>query len=194
MAARLRRLLPIYLLAIVLSIIANYQGGYPLHPLTILGHLAFLQDAHSAVFPVFQTNGALWSLSFEFYFYLFYALTIGPRQAIYLALWGCAGLVALVASFMGAELGGVAGHFQDILALSPLWLLGATLAGPPLYFRKSLVQNVVLFSFIPFVSRLVISTSTYNPIKNLLLALLAAPLLYSLANRKEKSEPSSPLS
>jgi peptidoglycan/LPS O-acetylase OafA/YrhL len=191
---RLRRLLPLYLVAVALSIFTDLWAGHPTSLRLIAGHLAFLQYGGSASIPPFYTNGSLWSLSYEFYFYFFYALTIGRRQRLFLQAWWCLAIATLIATLTGFTLHGLPGHFQSIVALSPVWLLGTTLARAPLYFNASWVQNAVIFSFIPLVARSWITADNFSPVQSALYGLLIAPLLYSLGHNHDFRPRASPRS
>jgi peptidoglycan/LPS O-acetylase OafA/YrhL len=184
MWARFRRLVPLYLIAVVLSCAVDQYLFPPVKPGAIWGHLLFLQ-AHatdpdpSPLTPVFDSNGPLWSLSFEFYFYLVFALLIGKANRPLTIMWWAAGLVAAVCVHFGYVAPKIAGHFQDILAASPVWLLGTTLLGRPLYFRACWFQNLILFSFIPVISHWSPTWASTDALKDFALGLVIAPLLYS---------------
>jgi peptidoglycan/LPS O-acetylase OafA/YrhL len=107
------------------DILAGHQGYHSLvkpdiaadlAPLVVLGNLFFLQGV---VVPVIGTNGPLWSLAYEFWYYVLFpalliAVTRGSRGKR--VLHGFIGIV--VALTIG----------PDILALFPVWLLGVIVA------------------------------------------------------------------
>ncbi len=92
-----------------------------LSALIFLGNLCFLGGLHV---PTLGSDGALWSLSFEFWYYLLFPLGV--------ALWWRKGTrkqqLWTAAALLGA--GAVAGW--GVLEAFPLWLLGALLARLPL--------------------------------------------------------------
>jgi peptidoglycan/LPS O-acetylase OafA/YrhL len=83
---------------------------------TFLGNLCFLQTLDRTRIRPFGTNVALWSLSFEFWYYLFFPLLVGAlflpsrRRKITYCL-----LSILLAYFL----------WRDPLSRFPIWLLGA---------------------------------------------------------------------
>lgn len=92
------------------------------------GNLFFLQTIRT---DTFGSNRVLWSLAFEFWFYLLFplgALLLLRRRSLRIAL-GNAFLLLAVSWFIG----------HSILALFPVWLLGALLNETPIKrFRRPL--------------------------------------------------------
>jgi peptidoglycan/LPS O-acetylase OafA/YrhL len=89
---------------------------HDLTPRVFFGNLFFLQ---TIVTPVFGSNGALWSLAYEFWYYLLFPLALiaaWPRGRWMRRLL-CAVLFAGIAYFVGGE----------ILKPFPIWLAGAAL-------------------------------------------------------------------
>jgi peptidoglycan/LPS O-acetylase OafA/YrhL len=80
---------------------------------TLLGNTFFLQDI---LVPTFGTNSALWSLSYEFWYYVLFGLivtTLLRTTRLWLRLLAGA-LILVVAWFTG----------RGIMSLAPLWFLG----------------------------------------------------------------------
>jgi len=151
--ARLRRLGPLYLAAILLGFIADRILRHHFNFTPLWGHLLFLQSLDVRATPLFQSNLPLWSLSFEFYFYLLFCLTIGTRFPwMRSAIW-IAGFASMALFYFGWQVDGIPGHLAKIVAYMPIWLLGVTLIQNPIYFRPSLGQNLVLFSIMFLVAR-----------------------------------------
>ncbi len=189
--ARLRRLGPLYLGAILFGFIADRILKHHFVFTPLWGHLLFLQSFDVPATPLFHSNLPLWSLSFEFYFYLLFSLTIGTRFSGFRpALW-MAGFAAMAVIYFGWQAHGIPGHLEEILADMPIWLLGVTLIQKPIYFRPSLGQNLVLFSIMFLVARSFYRETFYPPWQGFLLALFIAPLLYSLTNPLRKADPKS---
>ena len=180
--ARLRRLSPIYLAVIPLAILADHMLKHHFNFRPVWGHLLFLQTSRVPATPLFYSDPPLWSLSFEFYFYFFFALTISERfpwskSALWVAAFFMMGL-----SCLGLGYAGIIGHLGEILAYMPVWLLGVTLVGKPIYFRPALGQNIVLFGIMFLIARGYYEPHFYSPVGCMVLALFIAPLLYSLAH------------
>lgn len=140
---RARRLYPPLLLAIGLTFLLDRVGmslGFPIyfgrsdslvinatvHPdhswTTLLGNLAFLMDCYV---PAWGTNGPLWSLHYEWWFYMLYPLFFWiSRRSIALAA-GVMGAVALATQWPFPAWANLLPH---VLAMMPIWWLGVLLA------------------------------------------------------------------
>jgi peptidoglycan/LPS O-acetylase OafA/YrhL len=140
---RARRLYPPLLAAMLLALILDTIGKangfaiysqntpYPiintsvvshLAGVTLLGNLAFLMNTYV---PVFGCNGPLWSLKFEWWFYMIYPLFwLLNRRSIALA-------TALMAALFAASYfpsGWPLRLLQDVFSMMLAWWLGALLA------------------------------------------------------------------
>src|ERR1700683_817546 len=125
--ARLRRLSPLYLFAILLAFAGDRFLLHHFTPLPVWGHLLFLQSKLSPLTPYFHSDPPLWSLSYEFYFYFFFAATIGRRTPWIHALLWIAAFALMGLTWWGYTPAGISGHIAMILACMPVWLLGTTL-------------------------------------------------------------------
>jgi peptidoglycan/LPS O-acetylase OafA/YrhL len=140
---RARRLYPPLILAIIATWFLDYAGmrlGWPIYsgqtqsiqinqnlhpvhdPLTLLGNLAFLMRCYV---PVWGSDGPLWSLHYEWWFYMFYPLFfLLTRKS-----WAMATLL-MIALYALAHI-----HLPDwtklfthIFAMMIIWWMGALLA------------------------------------------------------------------
>lgn len=140
---RTRRIYPPLLFALGITFVLDLLGtqlgysiyrGETLYPLInenvrssiswpiFLGNLAFLMDAYV---PPFGTNGPLWSLKYEWWFYMFYPLFwVLTKRSIALAT-GIMGLLFLL-SFWPSYWPSIL--LQQVFALMLSWWLGALLA------------------------------------------------------------------
>ncbi len=180
MRSRFRRLEPLYLVALVLTFGMECLS-YPAPSYSVLaGHLLFLQG--SSLAPVFATNAPLWSLSYEFLFYLIFAFTIGQHQKQTCVLWFILGLGASVLNLVGISAMGVAGYFQIIIAFSPVWLLGVFLVQRPSYSGATMAQRLMLVGMLPLATHAFSFLGASNsPLRSLFMGLLAVPLLFAAA-------------
>jgi len=111
---RLIRLYPIYLLCVIFSWLIS-SNRFDLH--ILFGHLFFMQGW---IVPLMETNGPLWSLHYEFLFYLLFLIIWGFKIKIYKAI-----IICLFSSLMTFfwDL-----HFLEIIAYFTLWLIGLWIA------------------------------------------------------------------
>ncbi len=191
MRARFRRLLPLYLVALMITVPLEIW----LHPETrifdaTLLHLAFLQYGDYK----FQSNIPLWSLSYEFYFYLLFALTMGRWQIPLRLIWFLLGLGAVAASSLGILFPGFLGHLDGILAYSPIWLLGSVLIYEPKLLHFDLKQSLVLLGLVPLLANLppIPGMPGSGALASLLTGFLVAPLVCYLARLPRESSSSRP--
>jgi peptidoglycan/LPS O-acetylase OafA/YrhL len=124
--ARLVRLLPVYLLALFLVPILDILGHqnnpdlYINYPYPDLGniisrisvYLLFLQESN--LFDSFRyfSNGPLWSLGYEFFYYIFFGIVIYFKEKLLITF------LCVVLSFL---------FFPKPLLLFPVWLLGVAI-------------------------------------------------------------------
>ena len=149
---------------------------------TLLGNLCFLQFLdHSGVHP-FGSNFSLWSLSYEFWYYLLFPLAVG---AILLPAIGRKLIYALLACAVAVLL------WKDPLASFTVWLLGALVNKLPLWVPKSAQRTVVLLALLqmlgcmfglwryPFISMF---------LNNGILGVSCSLFLYAAMHRTEKQD------
>lgn len=150
--------------------------------LTLLGNLCFLQFLdHFGIHP-FGSNFSLWSLSYEFWYYLLFPLAVG---AILLPMIGRKLIYALLACVVGVLL------WKDPLASFTVWLLGALVNRLPLWVPKSAQRTVVLLALLQMLAcmfglwRHPFSSMFLN---NGVLGLSCSLFLYAAMHRTEKQD------
>ncbi|SFE03088.1 Peptidoglycan/LPS O-acetylase OafA/YrhL, contains acyltransferase and SGNH-hydrolase domains [Chitinophaga sp. CF118] len=176
---RLKRIMPPYLFVFALtficdSIVAHNQYSIYTHttpiPLvnqnivfehswsSLIGNIFFLQDAYV---PVFGSNGSIWSLKYEWYFYMLYpVLLFFNRKSPWFTLIGLTGifLVYLAGFHTGFIL------FDQVVACLLSWWIGGFAAdiysGRVKIKRYFLYPLIVIIPFIPAVH--------VSPVSNLL--------------------------
>jgi peptidoglycan/LPS O-acetylase OafA/YrhL len=82
---RLIRIYPLYIVAIIIALVVAVIKGISIPPEQIVGHLFFLQTLQGYIVGILPTNESLWSLSFEIFFYLMFALSLVYRR--FMRLW-----------------------------------------------------------------------------------------------------------
>jgi peptidoglycan/LPS O-acetylase OafA/YrhL len=156
---RARRILPPYWLALVVSfLVARYVAATPTQAVsvqTLLGNLLFLQSASGVSgqwFVPYAANGALWSLSFEAFFYVAYpalVLGTGSQHAFEARRKRVAYVIAV--SIAGQLLNRViATPFSLFLSASFVWYAGVELADRWLGHRATISGRTTLFALATF--------------------------------------------
>jgi peptidoglycan/LPS O-acetylase OafA/YrhL len=156
---RVRRLYPIFLVAVSLSIVlgmwASRLGGALLNPARVSAKelpfvLLFLSDFHSGGWHRgLVNNPALWSLSYEIPYYVVYPLfwrcskSIGIFRSFLLSLTGSAGFIVVDSVHNN--------HLSNVFSLYWLWAAGAVMAEWRLK-SKSFVFSPIAYGLILFLS------------------------------------------
>jgi len=186
--ARVRRICPIYVLAMGLGLVVAVCIHAPIQFWRVVGNLFFLQSFSGSLVQPLHTNFPLWSLGTEFQFYtLFAVLLFFRRDWLWLAWWWIA-LAALVLRHSGYYGSGAVGLALETLSMSPCWLLGYFASNLRNRRSLSMVQALTLFSMIPMVTRsdftyTATNESVYNVAQFFVVALLIVPLIHTLAVR-----------
>lgn len=146
-----------------------------------LGNLFFVGGLHV---PTLGSDGALWSLSFEFWYYLLFplglALLVIPQR------WP--GRLLLAALLVGAA--AIAGW--NVVAMFPVWLLGTALARLRLPLPSRRTRYGLAIGYVPLLfllSRIHLPHSASDYLLSLLTAVLLVGLLSATAEAKESSVP-----
>jgi peptidoglycan/LPS O-acetylase OafA/YrhL len=191
---RSSRLYAVYLLALILGAVLDYCGyhylnRFGLYDRSFSGNIAVVgQDFHAAATPaifgvnllmcqtvlgpVFGSNGPLWSLANEFWYYLaaplLFALVFLPnRRVAFLRVVALAGIVWLLPAniliYFLVWLLGAALYFLNQRPLLPVWLTLPVFLGCFSLTRMQLVQIPYLGDFLIGVSfALVINSTVLN--------------------------------
>lgn len=177
LAARARRLVPLYLVVLVAAFALDTAQGRPPSAGAVAGHLLFVHSLQGFIVPVTGADPALWSLAYEMFFYVAFACCIGPRQRAWLRAWGT--LAAFAVAWQGlAPAHGVLGHLQMMLSYSAIWLLGYALPDVAVWWTPSRAQAAFLFGLAAAASRIAVDMAHYfEAWRHLLVGACFAPLL-----------------
>ncbi len=187
--ARVKRIEPLYLIALGAAVVTGWVVHEPCTRWQIIGHLFFLQSYEGSLVAPLRTNGPLWSLGNEFEFYMTLVLILALRKSWLMGVWWALALAGVAVRYTGYVSSGAEGLALEFLAISPCWLLGYLVAGYTSRYSLSLVSAITLFLMIPMVSysdygTVLVSAGAFDDLKCLLLALLIAPLIHTLAVRQ----------
>jgi peptidoglycan/LPS O-acetylase OafA/YrhL len=172
------------MVAVAVSVLVLYMADRPPPVLDVVGNLLFLPTLDGYVCPVLDSNTALWSLSFEAFFYLVFALTIGRHQRVLLRIWGAASVMAAASQFVG-QAEGALGQLQLVTAYSSIWLLGyysVDLAGR---MRVGVTSALAWSGLLPMAARIPFNGEEYLAARHLLAAATVLPLFALLIRRNQ---------
>lgn len=186
---RAKRILPIYWfsigLSLLLSIIIPTIHNQSFSIYNLLGNLLFLQtpDVVNSWFTPYGNNGPLWSLSYEFFFYLFAIPTviINKKKNI-----NCSNLFAFFL-ILGLLMIGInrmlTNPISAFLILYPIWLSGYILA--QLYLNRNFdkrffITMITALIFLVTMNRIYIKSSSVDVLALGIVISLFCSLIYSL--------------
>ena len=162
MARRLARIAPLYWgFSLAFAVIAVALGTLPGHPRASPGHIAasflFLPAARpedGALFPVYSPG---WTLNYEMFFYLCFALALRLRRDLAVAAVS-AGIIGLVVLGRMADLPWPLFYWADPISLEfafGLWIASAHLAGwrvpPRVGLALTLASVPAVALYVPFI-------------------------------------------
>lgn len=189
---RVIRLHPTLLIALLLSLIVEYYcfRNYP-SANTIIGNLIPYSTTQGYLaLLLWNTNPAIWSLTFEVFFYAVFALFIIKDKSIKykrISLWLFLSLIAFF--FYDNKATNVFfSHVITMLSFSTIWLIGFYIYK----LRNKIYTDVSLalmsLSLLPIVSRLHLLPNYYDPLKYSLFSLSTVPFFLLLLNEKKTVE------
>ncbi|HEY9051912.1 MAG TPA: acyltransferase [Gammaproteobacteria bacterium] len=175
---RIRRIYPIYLLAIILTLMLLSLGYYLypeqyakeyelINPGVILYNLFFLDDRYyveGILAPALPTNGPLWSLSYEVLYYLIYPifwyLSLKMKYTRVIIPFAILSIFCIsYAHYYHPN------HLTNVLSLYIVWVMGATIAyimRQPKLIKSSLWLYFVIAIYVLLQSVWVLENATYT--------------------------------
>jgi len=147
---RFRRIYPLYLLSLIISLVVLWITHMPFGINSIILSFALLTDVSDGAFasPI-STNFPIWSLSYEAVYYLLYPVLLivfrktGIRNMIIYSV-----IISLVAG--GISLSVYRNHFSNIIQLYWVWVAGAVIADFKMNgenFKFSYLKGLVMLCF-----------------------------------------------
>jgi peptidoglycan/LPS O-acetylase OafA/YrhL len=199
LAKRLSRLWTVLIPGLVLTLVVGILGGYTgaawgklarhgsLDPLSAVCNAAFLQEPRCSTY---GSNDSLWSLAFEFWFYLIFAAATVAVVSLSRGVFMRASVgVAIVAACLLV-------FGPSLLTLIPSWLFGVVIAGIHVRWKEAGVPSwasvrgrPVTFALVALLVAGMLASNFLNPSRELrfvLVGLCAAPLVLYLAMGKDK--------
>ncbi|MEH1883895.1 MULTISPECIES: acyltransferase family protein [unclassified Nostoc] len=181
---RIARIIPLYIIAIILTIIVSFAARNVPSVSVIVGNLLFLQTLQGYIYPTMWANMPLWSLSFEIFFYLAYTLTIGRYQNKLLYIWVITSVVAVIIQSL-LPLTGIFGHFTIIFAYSSIWLLGYYSTDISKYVKVDLILAYAWLGLLPMTARLHFSDEYFLAVKHFIVGCTIIPLFTFLISHRK---------
>jgi peptidoglycan/LPS O-acetylase OafA/YrhL len=183
---RLIRLYPQFLIGFILGIAALVILKLPIPNFKILfGNVCMVSTLQGYLVTTLHSNGPIWSLTFEMFFYLVFALSIGKKQQVFLLGWLICSLLILPFYYSDIH-NSILQHLISMFSFSPIWLLGYFIYQYKHLFYVDIYTALISVSLLPLVSRLHFSDFIYDPLKFLLFAFISFPFFrYALQGKNE---------
>lgn len=189
---RLIRIYPTLLISIILTTLVDaYLFNNSFDFAKALGNIIPISTLNGSISSLYwQSNPVIWSLSFEVFFYLFFAIFVLKNNKfsfLWLTIWFILGLVALKFYFDQIE-NSILSYLVEMMAFSLIWIVGFLIWE----FNKkyTVFFSTAIFSLLclPLISRLHLTSVYYDPLKFLLFAVVSIPIYSFLSQEKSKNQ------
>lgn len=144
---------------------------------TVIGNFAMvsaLKGYMSYIVPTIASNSPIWSLSYEMFFYLVFAILIGRMQKKSMIGWFIISLLMMPLYYFQLSKG-LLGHLLGVGTFSSVWLAGYFIYEYRHKFYADKYAALFSIGILPLISRMHLSPIYYDPAKYLLFAVFAAP-------------------
>ncbi|MNJ97608.1 Acyltransferase family protein [compost metagenome] len=184
---RIIRLHPTLIINVLICIVIEFYFFKGMPSLNmIIGNFIPYSTMPGYLAPLFwNTNAAIWSLTFEVFFYFVFGLIIIRNKAISdrnLFIWLFISLLSIYYYFNPLS-NKLINHFVMMLSFSPVWIIGFLIYKYKDFVYTNTKLALLSVSILPLVSRIhIFSDSYYNPIMFILFSLASVPLFVLLMN------------
>lgn len=170
------RIMPIYYTCFFLAISVDFVTNYQLNTISnYIGSLLFVATFQGLLTSPIATFGVIWSLSFEAFFYVTFALTIGKNQTKLLQYWIAVAILSGVLYYVTIKSTFIS-YLVLMFAYSLIWLCGYFIYEYKDRINTNFVTAVFGFSMIPLINRLQISPVYYDIVTYVITALVCVPI------------------
>ncbi len=190
MKNRILRIYPLFLIGFLLSILTlKLILNETLSFAVLSGNFFLLASFQSFIVPVIKTNPVVWSLTYELFFYIVFAISILRFQQRGILIWFIFSLLSM--PFYYFNYTGLAGHLIAMLSFSSIWLLGYYIYEYRSFVKVPDLITVIFFAaLLPGISRLNFSENYYDVVKYFVFSVFTIPLfLYCLNSKPISSSP-----
>jgi len=172
------RILPLYLLAVAASVALDPASA---ETKALGGHVFFVATLPGWIAPTFASNPVLWSLSYEIFFYVLYALLGGPvarAEKIGVSLAAVCGVLLCT----NPSMPGWIAHWVSMFAFYGVWMAGYLFVKRRSFFGIGVLPASLMAGCIPMLARSSISGGYPDYAQSLLVALAIGFLLVVWTN------------
>ena len=178
LSRRFWRLLPQYWITVLFCFVVESLQKQSFDLTTLLGHFFFVATNHGEIVRGMSTNPALWSMSFEMWFYVLLSVAI-VRRSVMLPIWLAASATCCAVSLFWVPEGAPLFFFR-VFGYSLVWLVGYFIPQIRSRIRFSPPCVVVLIFCIPIITNLGIDRM--SPFWFAAISLFLVPVLIETAS------------
>lgn len=183
---RILRIHPILIVSIIFTVLLEkFAFKQIINPWQVAGNIIPVSTFNASLALLyFKSNPVIWSLSFEMFFYVVFALGGIYRQKInlkFIYTWFGLGCLSIIGYYLISSTP-VINYLLQMMAFSPIWLVGFFIWHLKDQYRSNLFFAAFSLACLPLVSRLHITTHYYDPIRYLLFAITSIPFFIYLCN------------
>lgn len=191
---RVMRLHPILFLILIISLPIEYfifNNRFSI--VQFLANLIPISTIGLGEIRTYQSNPVIWSLCYEVFFYLFFAIFCIRNKHINQKMMWAYFIISLISIYilsLDLNLNQITSFILRLLAFSSIWMMGFLIWK----FRKVCYtnQHLAIFSLftLPLISRLHFPSEYYNSFKYFIFAIVSSPFFLYIVNRQQsKSAP-----
>lgn len=173
---RLARLLPQFIVGVGLGVLSFRltDGQWPTWGV-VLGNFFMVSSLQGYIVQSLESCATVWSLSFEMFFYLMFALSIGSHQKTILRAWFFVSMLVLPFYFFKTQIGPV-DHVVALFSFSPVWLIGYYVYEYRHRFSVDEYGALLSLGALAIVSRITFIIAYHDPLRYFFFAIAAIPL------------------
>src|SRR5450432_2723878 len=174
---RILRIYPEFVVGLLLGIIVILLVHETMPPFsTLVGNLFMVSTDDALIVQTIPSNAPLWSLTYEMFFYIIFALGIGRFHKKFMTLWLLIALLMFIPYYQFDIGKNIVEYFIKILSFSTLWLIGYYIYEYRKLFYADLYTVVFCVGLLPLISRTQLTEQYSDPLKYLIFALTAVPV------------------
>jgi len=183
---RITRLHPTLIFAVLISLFLDTLIlDKKLSFTQIIGNLIPVSALDGNLTVLFSSNPVIWSLSFELFFYLIFALLINKSKLVklvHMQLWFLFGLICIWLYYQDIQ-HYIIRYLIKMAAYSPIWLIGFFIWNIQKQIKFSEINALFSLLCLPLISRLHLTTEYFDPIKFLIFAVASIPFFSYLCQK-----------
>jgi len=185
LANRIIRLHPILVLTVgVVVLIEKFIFHHSIDGWQVVGNIIPVSSFNSALAHLYMdSNPVIWSLSFEMFFYVVFAVGGIYKSKInhnFLGTWFILSIAGLAGYYCISSSVPIVNYLLLMLSFSCIWLVGFFIWYIQGIYRSNIFSAVFSLGCLPLISRLHLMDNYYDPIKYMLFAVASVPFFIYL--------------